>query len=81
MKKFKPVLFLIPKNTNDMFVDVGYLNEWRKDAPFNEHYYGGLILEFGKSVFVFDVNACDFFFLARYVGGEPKMEICEIEEV
>jgi len=54
------IVFLVPANTNDLFVDVEYLQKYRKLSPLHEHFYGGLVFGFGKNVFVFDVKACDF---------------------
>ena len=80
MRKFKPVTGLIPENTNDMFIDVGFLQKYRGMSSMHEYFYSGLVLGFGKNVFVFDVKSCDFLFWVRYVGKEPRMEICKIED-
>jgi len=61
MKKFKPVRGLIPKNTNDMFIDAGILQKYRKTEFLGEYFYGGIALGFGKNIFVFDVKSCDFY--------------------
>ena len=79
-EKFKPVTMIIPADTDDLFVDVEMLQGYRKISPICEHLYGGLVLGFGKNVFVFDVGSCDFLTWARYVGEEPRMEVCEVEE-
>lgn len=55
------IIFLIPENTDDIFVDVEHLEAYREICPLHEHLYGGLVLGFGKNVFVFDVKACEFF--------------------
>jgi len=59
-KIFKPVIMIIPENTNDMFVDAEALQEYRKMEPIHEYFYGGIVLGFGKNIFVFDVNSCEF---------------------
>lgn len=81
MKKFKPVIFLIPEGTNEVFIDIEQFIAWKKESPVNEAYCKDGSLVLGRQVFVFDVKACDFLFWARYVGEEPRMEICEIEEI
>ena len=60
MKKIKPVIFLIPENTNEVFIDVEKFVAWKNESPVNESYcrYGALVL--GRQIFVFDVNSCDF---------------------
>ena len=60
-KKFKPITFLIPKDTNDVFIDAEQFMAWKKESPVNEAYCsdGSLVLD--MQVFVFDVNSCDFF--------------------
>lgn len=79
-KEVKPVVMLISENTNDLFVDVEHLQEWRKERPLNEYYYGGLVLGFGKNVFVFDLKSCEFFMYVHNAGEEPKMAACEYVE-
>jgi len=74
MRKIYPIVFLMPKNTNDMFVDVEHLQEYLKARSLNkplkrkssdEYIWGGLALgcglaeDLGKNVFVFDVESCD----------------------
>ncbi|MHA1225211.1 MAG: hypothetical protein ACTSPV_00545 [Candidatus Hodarchaeales archaeon] len=62
MKKIKPIIMLIPENSDDLFIDVSFMNNWRKEHPFNEMWlYTGLVLGFGKNVFVFDKHSCEFF--------------------
>lgn len=65
----KPIVFYL--EGNDMFVDIEYLEKWRKSNPLNEIPYCGLIESFGggkkyrshpewkpNNVFLFDVNSC-----------------------
>lgn len=67
MKKFKPkdhdiVYGIIPENTDDIFIDVKSLEHYRTSKKYwDRHCYNGLVLGFGKNVFVFDVESCDFF--------------------
>jgi len=61
MIKFKPITLLIPENTNDIFVDINHLHEWIKESLVNKIYYEHLKLGFGKNLFIFDVNSCEFF--------------------
>jgi len=58
--KDKPIVFLIPEDSNDMFVDAVFLQRWRDSDPFNEHFYQGLMLGFGENVFVFDKDSVEF---------------------
>lgn len=64
MKKIKSIRMLIPENSDDLFVDEGLLEEYRKKegmkwGPWGRP-YDGLVLGFGKNVFVFDVDSCEF---------------------
>ena len=59
-KTFKPVIFLIPENTNEVFIDVEQFVAWKKESPVNEAYCRDGALVLGRQVFVFDVNSCDF---------------------
>lgn len=60
-RKIKLIVFYMPENSDDMFVDVEFLNDYKKARPMNEYYYQGIVLGFGKNVFVFDRNSCEFF--------------------
>jgi len=59
-RMFKPVIMIIPENTDDMFIDAEALQEYRKMRPIHEYFYGGLVLGFGINVFVFDLMSCEF---------------------
>lgn len=58
--KQKPLVFLIPEDSDDLFVDVDFMQAWRKSTPFNENYYQGLVLGFGKNIFVFAKDSVEF---------------------
>lgn len=60
-RKIKPIVFYLPENVREMFVDVEFLDEYRKSGLLHEHWYQGLKLIFGIDIFVFDVKACEFF--------------------
>lgn len=60
MKKIKPIIAIIPEDTDDLFIDMEYCQRYRKMGILNEYFYRGLILGFGKNVFIFDIEACDF---------------------
>lgn len=61
-KRFKPVVFLIPENTDDLFINVEHLQLYKESSPMCRYFYEGLVLGFGKNIFVFDAESCDFFF-------------------
>lgn len=44
---------------DDMFIDVDEMQKWRKKRPLNEYFYGGLVLGFGKNVFVFSKDSIE----------------------
>ena len=80
--KFHDIVYgIIPENTDDIFIDMKSLEYYRTSKNFwDKDCYNKLVLGLGKNVFVFDVKSCDFFFTVCYVGEEPKMEVCDIEE-
>jgi len=61
-KKIKPIVMLIPENTDDIYIDVKALQRFRKEHISGEAIFGGWILDevFGKNIFVFDVSSCEF---------------------
>ena len=63
MKTFKPKFYEIVYTLIDdkiMFIDVESLQRCKKDKLVPKRFYNNLVLSFGKNVFVFDVNACEF---------------------
>jgi len=54
------VIGLIEKD--DLFINVEYLEYYRKNPRtyWDVTGYDGLVLGFGKNVFVFDIDSCDF---------------------
>ena len=60
MKKIKPIIAVIPEDTDDLFIDLEYCQKYRKMSTLSEYFYRGLTLGFGKNVFIFDIEACDF---------------------
>ena len=63
MKKVKPIIPVILYMDDNMFIDIEYLEYYKKNprSYWDVTGYAGLVLGFGKNVFVFDVKACDFF--------------------
>ena len=68
MKKFKPkpheiIRMIIPENTDDLFIDIEMLEDYRKNPRtyWDISGYSGIVLGLGKNVFIFDVNSCKFF--------------------
>ena len=69
MKTFKPkfyeiVYWFIPENSDDLFIDVKCLDDYRTSEHCdNRHCYEEIIAgisRFEKNVFLFDVKACEF---------------------
>lgn len=66
MKKFKPklheiVCWIIPEGTNNLFISTATLEDCRiSKKAWEKNYYEKLLLDLGKNVFVFDVEACEF---------------------
>lgn len=61
MKKFKPVILYIDDNT---YIDVEFFEQYRELAKkwiWHQQGLAGIMLEIGKSFFVFDIDSCEFF--------------------
>lgn len=70
MKEFEPELHeivycIILEDTNDLFIDIKHLEAYEtSDNRFNRSFYKEVvskITEFGTDVFIFDIEACEFF--------------------
>ena len=60
MKSFKPkdhdfIGGYLPENANDLFIDIKIFELYRKVVKDNMMY------KLGKTVFVFDIDSCEFF--------------------
>ena len=62
MKKFKPKFYekIYTLINDEMFIDVESLQSCKKDKLVPKRFYKSLVSSFGKDVFVFDINACEF---------------------
>ena len=49
-----------PGDEGNMYIDVELFNSYKSSSPFAAYFSEGVELGFGKNVFVFDVNSCDF---------------------
>ena len=63
MKKFKPKFYEKVYTLIDdkiMFIDMKTLQCCKRDKLVPKRFYKNLVLGFGKDIFVFDINACEF---------------------
>ena len=54
------VLMVAPGDEGNMYIDVELFNSYKSSSPFAAYFSEGVELGFGKNVFVFDINSCDF---------------------
>lgn len=62
-KKLKPIIPITLYIDDNLYVDMEYLEQYRKNprSYWDVTGYEGIVLGFGINVFVFDVESCEFF--------------------